>query len=121
MDAATSAGNVLGYTALNSMNNPNYSGAVGSASNPITINPQTGGTNQPVDYSDIRMKENIEVVGKLPSGLNIYNFEYKPEFKDLAGYGKFVGVMAQEAEQVIPEAVVTMPNGYKAVKYSLIH
>lgn len=73
-----------------------------------------------MDYSDIRMKENIKAVGKLPSGLNVYQFEYKPEFKEVAGHGAFVGVMAQEAEKVIPNAVATMPNGYKAVKYSLI-
>ena len=79
-----------------------------------------GGTGG-IDYSDIRMKENIELIGQLPSGLNVYNFEYKPEFKDLAGHGAFTGVMAQEAEKVIPKAVVTMPNGYKAVNYSLIN
>ena len=74
-----------------------------------------------MDYSDIRMKENIELVGQLPSGLNVYNFEYKPEFKALAGHGKFTGVMAQEVEKVIPDAVATMSNGYKAVNYSLVH
>ena len=79
-----------------------------------------GGTGG-IDYSDIRMKENIELIGQLPSGLNVYNFEYKPEFKDLAGHGAFTGVMAQETEKVIPKAVVTMPNGYKAVNYSLIN
>jgi hypothetical protein len=71
--------------------------------------------------SDIRMKENIELVGNLPSGLNIYNFEYKPEFKEFAGHGKFTGVMAQEVEKIIPNAVATMSNGYKGVKYSLIY
>ena len=71
--------------------------------------------------SDIRAKENIKLIDKLPSGLNIYTFEYKREFKDVAGHGKFTGVMAQEAEQIIPEAVVTLSNGYKAVDYSLIH
>lgn len=73
-----------------------------------------------MDYSDIRMKENIVRIGTLPSGLPFYKFEYKPGFKSIAGHGAFVGVMAQEAEKVIPEAVATMPNGYKAVKYSLI-
>ena len=72
-------------------------------------------------FSDIRMKENISKVGVLPSGLNIYKFEYKPEFKDIAGHGEFIGVMAQEAEKVIPESVVTKKNGFKAVKYNLIH
>ena len=46
----------------------------------------------------------------------------KPEFKDhpLCGHGRFRGVMAQEVEQIIPEAVTTMDNGYKAVKYDFV-
>jgi hypothetical protein len=70
-------------------------------------------------FSDIRMKENIVKVGELPNGLNLYEFEYKPEFIDnvLAGPGRQIGVMAQEVEKVMPEAVFTMSNGYKAVDY----
>jgi hypothetical protein len=73
-------------------------------------------------FSDIRTKENIKVIGKMKNGLNVYSFEYKKEFKDseYAGHGKFVGVMAQEVEKIIPEAVFIGPNGYKAVNYSLI-
>ena len=72
--------------------------------------------------SDIRMKENIVPVGFLPNGLPVYEYEYKQEFKDnpLAGHGKFIGVMAQEVEQVMPEAVITLSNGYKAVNYGAI-
>jgi len=70
--------------------------------------------------SDIRMKENIKIVGAMPNGLNVYEFEYKPEFKDKPynGHGKFVGVMAQEVEQIIPEAVYTLDDGYKVVDYA---
>ena len=32
--------------------------------------------------SDIRMKENIEKVGKMANGLNVYTYEYKPEFRN---------------------------------------
>lgn len=73
--------------------------------------------------SDIRTKENITVVGKLPNGLNVYEFEYKPEFKDSegAGYGRFRGLMAHEVEQVIPEAVFETADGYKAVDYSKVN
>ena len=76
----------------------------------------------PAAGSDIRVKENIERVGTLANGLGLYDFEYKPEFKDhpLCGHGRFRGVMAQEVEKLIPEAVVTMDNGYKAVKYNLV-
>jgi hypothetical protein len=73
--------------------------------------------------SDVRLKENIKQVGVLPSGLNLYEFEYKAEYKNRAntGHGKFIGVMAQEAEQVIPEAVSFDADGFRQVDYSLIH
>jgi len=69
--------------------------------------------------SDIRMKENIKQIHWLPNGLPVYEYEYKPEFKDhpLAGYGKFVGVMAQEVQTLMPNAVVALDNGYLAVDY----
>jgi hypothetical protein len=71
-------------------------------------------------YSDIRMKENIKQIHWLPNGLPVYEYEYKPEFKDIAGHGKHIGVMAQEAEIVQPEAVITNANGYKMVNYGLL-
>jgi hypothetical protein len=69
--------------------------------------------------SDIRMKENIKQIHWLPNGLPVYEYEYKDEFKDhpLAGHGKFVGVMAQEVQAVIPDAVIELENGYLAVDY----
>jgi hypothetical protein len=72
--------------------------------------------------SDIRTKENITAVGKLPNGLTVYEFEYKPEFKDKKHYGKgrHRGLMAHEVEAVIPEAVVQMEDGYKAIDYSKV-
>ena len=72
-------------------------------------------------FSDIRMKEKINLVGKTLSGINLYEFEYKPEFKEIAGNGKFIGVMAQEVEKVIPDAVIETSIGYKAVDYSKIN
>lgn len=71
--------------------------------------------------SDIATKENIKQVGVLPSGINIYEFEYKPEFKDEAGHGRFVGVMAQEVQKVIPEAVAVGADGYMMVDYSKVN
>jgi hypothetical protein len=71
--------------------------------------------------SDIRMKENIIPMGSLPNGLPFYQFEYKPEFKDIAGHGQFVGVMAQEVEMVRPEAVITNSDGYKMVNYGVLN
>jgi len=73
-------------------------------------------------FSDIRTKQNIKLIGALANGLNIYEYEYKPEFKDhkLAGHGKFIGVMAQEVEKVIPHAVTTLEDGYKVVNYGAL-
>jgi len=71
--------------------------------------------------SDIRTKENIKAIGWLPNGLSVYEYEYKPEWKEEAGYGKFIGVMAQEVEMVKPEAVFTRPDGYKMVNYGVLN
>jgi len=69
-------------------------------------------------YSDVNLKENIKKVGSLDNGLNLYSYTYKDGY-DLPK-GKQVGVMAQEVEKVIPEAVVDMPNGFKGVNYALL-
>jgi hypothetical protein len=73
--------------------------------------------------SDIRTKENIKQIHWLPNGLPVYEYEYKPEFKDhpLAGHGKFIGVMAQEVEMVQPEAVITNADGIKMVNYGVLN
>lgn len=84
----------------------NFLGALGSAG--IT------------KFSDYRLKENIVLVGRLREGMNIYEFEYKPEFKQVAGYGRYRGVMADEVERILPRAVVVASNGYKMVNYSMV-
>jgi len=62
--------------------------------------------------SDINLKENIVKVGK-EKGFNIYEFNYKGQS------GKYRGVMAQEIQKVMPEAVVEK-NGFLAVDYNKI-
>lgn len=63
--------------------------------------------------SDIRLKQNIERVGfDKRTQLPIYEFEYKATPGE-----RFRGVMAHEAEVNFPDAVVTRPDGYKAVFY----
>ena len=70
--------------------------------------------------SDIRTKENIELVCNI-NGLNVYEYEYKDEYKDEAGYGRFIGHMAQEVEKVDPMAVVTRADGIKLVDYGVLY
>jgi len=70
--------------------------------------------------SDIRAKENIQAVGCLPNGLSVYEFEYKAEFKDKAGHGRYRGVMAHEVEEIMPQAVNVDSDGYKLVSYPML-
>ena len=70
--------------------------------------------------SDATIKENVKKVGSLDNGLNIYKFEYRPEYKDTWGHGEHIGVMAQEVEQVVPEAVSLHEDGYKLVNYAML-
>jgi hypothetical protein len=68
--------------------------------------------------SDIKLKKYIKKIGTLSNGLNVYKYHYKKGFG--LPQGEQIGVMAQEVEKVIPKAVITMANGYKAVNYALI-
>ena len=58
--------------------------------------------------SDIRLKDDINLVGKSPSGINIYTFRYKGEDK------KYQGVMAHQ----VPEASFVGDDGYLKVNYN---
>ena len=68
--------------------------------------------------SDMRLKTNIEQVGNLPSGLGIYTWDWTNDAMSngLAG-DMTIGVLAQEAQVVAPDAVVTTSSGYLAVDY----
>tara|TARA_R110002153_G_scaffold113847_1_gene256377 strand:+ start:680 stop:1525 length:846 start_codon:yes stop_codon:yes gene_type:complete len=63
--------------------------------------------------SDRRLKKNINKIGKSPSGLNVYSFEYK---NSLRGKGLFQGVMSDE----IPQEAVGNINGYDHVNYDML-
>lgn len=70
--------------------------------------------------SDIRLKENIERIGTLDSGLGWYKWEWTEEGKAIAGDQICYGVIAQEAREVFPDAVVEVDN-YLRVDYMRIH
>jgi len=71
--------------------------------------------------SDIRVKDNVERLGTFaPLGIGVYAFEYKDEFKDKFGHGQRIGFMADEVEAVMPDAVRTDADGYKAVNYQMV-
>ena len=60
--------------------------------------------------SDIRLKTDIKLTSKSPSGINIYSFKYKGDDKT------YEGVMAQE----VPWASSIATNGYLQVDYSKV-
>ena len=62
--------------------------------------------------SDRKLKENIKLIGKSSSGLNIYIFEY---INKAFGEGIYQGVMSDEIPQ---EAVLKHTDGYDMVDYS---
>lgn len=70
--------------------------------------------------SDRLTKENITRIGEHPFGVGLYLFDFKPEFRDRCGHGRQFGVMADEVERVLPEAVSVHQNGYKTVDYLML-
>jgi hypothetical protein len=71
-------------------------------------------------FSDIRLKKDIKRVGKLPNGLNIYTWEWTEEAKLLVNKQPTMGVIAQEVQEVLPEAVAVHSDGYLMVDYSKV-
>ena len=61
-------------------------------------------------FSDIRLKENVELIGKSPSNINIYKFNYKDNPTT------YQGAMAHE----VPWASVKHSNGYMMIDYNKI-
>jgi len=64
--------------------------------------------------SDRRVKKDIEKVGKLDNGLNVYSYKYK------GGGLMQLGLMAQEVEKVVPDAVLETEDGTKMVNYATV-
>jgi len=121
MQANTAGADLLGATQMGYNAQLGASNAQNAANNQMTQGLFSLG-GAALMASDVRMKENIEIIGVADNGLTVYKYEYKPEFKDheLAGRGVHYGYMAQEVEQVYPYAVRTLDDGYKVVDYGLL-
>jgi hypothetical protein len=78
---------------------------------PTTVTDTTRVTVRP---SDRRLKTDILREGTLPNGLGVYSFRYTWSRK------RFVGVMADEVEALMPGAVSIHRTGYKMVDYSAL-
>jgi hypothetical protein len=61
--------------------------------------------------SDIRLKHDIVLLGRLHHGLGFYRFSYN------GSNNAYVGVIAQEVQHVMPQAVTRGGDGYLRVFY----
>jgi hypothetical protein len=63
--------------------------------------------------SDRRLKSNINRIGTHKLGIGIYEYDIEGRHE--------IGVMAQEVQNVMPEAVIHHPDGYLMVQYGRIN
>jgi hypothetical protein len=71
-----------------------------------------GGQCSYLGPSDIRLKRDIVELARLDNGIGVYRYRYV--WSDQV----YVGVLAQEVELIVPEAVYHGPDGYLRVIYS---
>ena len=88
----------------------------------LLVSSSGGSSGNGVSSSDMRLKKNIVPTGRLVAGLLA---EYTWEWNDVAkalhlDNQRTVGVMAQEAQALFPEAVSTAADGYMRVDYGML-
>jgi hypothetical protein len=71
-------------------------------------------TGSGVHPSDRRLKRDVTRIAQHPAGFGVYRFKY------LWSDAEFVGVMAEEVADIMPEAVTRGADGFLRVDYSAI-
>ena len=71
-------------------------------------------------FSDIRLKTNIKQVGKLDNGIKLYTWKWTAEAKKIVGDQAEYGVLADEVQEIMPEAVSRGSDGYLRVNYAAV-
>lgn len=71
-------------------------------------------SNPGIFASDRRLKKDIRYLHTLDNGLKVYQYKY------INDRGPYVGVMADEVERLMPDALGPTIDGYKTVDYSKI-
>jgi hypothetical protein len=64
--------------------------------------------------SDMLLKHDVALLGHLENGLGFYRFSYDGSDK------AYVGVIAQEVQQSVPQAVARGSDGYLRVRYDMV-
>lgn len=109
--------NVLGAYANNYQGQlNNYNTQVGSQNSMLSGLGGIAGAlgSAAIMLSDRRLKTAIKRLGNTMKKLSLYEFEY------IGDDSKHIGVMADDVAKVMPDAVVIMENGFKAVDYAKI-
>ena len=74
-----------------------------------------------ITSSDIRLKDDIELLHTLPNGIKVYTWQWNKTAQDLGlATSAPVGVLAQELQKTHPEAVLEGSDGYLRVNYGAI-
>ena len=80
--------------------------------------PDAKSKRKPKKPSDPCVKHKILRIGTHPLGIGLYLFDYKPGFR--VDHRRHFGVMADEVEQVMPDAVSRDGNGIRQVDHALL-
>lgn len=109
----------VGNTDIAGMYNNQYQGQLGAYNGQIAQNNSMNSTlgtaamAAAMYFSDRRLKKNIRRVGTHALGIGLYTYDY------LWGESG-AGVMADELEMVMPEAVAVHSSGFKMVNYGML-
>lgn len=100
-----------------------FTGAVNAGAG-ITVTGNLAATGDVIAYnsSDKALKKNITVIDSALTKIDkISGVRFTWDSEKQSTYtGDDIGVLAQEIEEILPEAVTTREDGYKAVKYEKI-
>ena len=79
-----------------------------------------GAAAQFIPKSDKRLKTNIKQVGQLDNGIKLYTWKWTAEAKKIVNNQPEYGVLADEVQDIMPEAVSRGPDGYLRVDYAAV-
>lgn len=91
----------------------NYNAQVQSNNATLSSLGQLGLAAGMFKWSDARLKTDINLLRVADSGVKWYTYLMDGEPQ--------IGVLAQEVQEIFPEAVSEMPNGYLMVNYAKVH
>ena len=117
----TGAGNAALQNLIGAISGAPIPSSTTQSSSPGLLDVATTGALLFSAFSDRRLKKDIKKVGELDNGLNVYTWKWNEEGKKLASNNQpEIGVIAQEVQEVIPEAVAKGSHGYLTVNYGAL-